>query len=93
MCLAALLAALDLPRWTCISLARHVVNFSKVDLLVKRQFSCWQVNDSHSSLILQEGLASMAVVQRKWAYLEPIFARGALPSHASQFRQVSITLS
>ena len=31
----------------------------------------------------------MAVVQRKWAYLEPIFSRGALPSHASQFRQVS----
>lgn len=37
---------------------------------------------------LQEALASMATVQRKWVYLEPIFARGALPNHASRFRQV-----
>lgn len=37
---------------------------------------------------LQEGLSSMAAVQRKWVYLEPIFSRGALPNHASRFRQV-----
>lgn len=37
---------------------------------------------------LQEGLGSMAMVQRKWVYLEPIFARGALPNQASRFRQV-----
>lgn len=28
---------------------------------------------------LQDGLASLNQIQRKWVYLEPIFARGALP--------------
>lgn len=38
--------------------------------------------------VLQEALGSMAAVQRKWLYLEPVFARGALPDHAPRFRQV-----
>ena len=38
--------------------------------------------------ILQDALGSMAAVQRKWLYLEPIFARGALPEQAPRFRQV-----
>jgi dynein heavy chain 2, cytosolic len=37
---------------------------------------------------LQEGLSMMSSVQRKWLYLEPIFARGALVEYAQQFRQV-----
>lgn len=40
---------------------------------------------------LQEALSSMAAVQRKWVYLEPIFARGALPNQATRFRQVQLT--
>lgn len=52
---------------------------------------CIQVRcrQHRNRVVLQEGLAVMAVVQRKWTYLEPIFSRGALPSHASQFRQVT----
>ena len=34
---------------------------------------------------LQEGTAAMSAVQRKWRYLEPVFARGALPEHAAKF--------
>jgi hypothetical protein len=37
---------------------------------------------------LQEGVGSLAALQRKWAHLEPIFSRGALPSQSSRFRQV-----
>jgi Dynein heavy chain, N-terminal region 2 len=38
--------------------------------------------------VLQDGLGSMAAVQRKWLYLEPVFARGALPEQAPRFQQV-----
>jgi hypothetical protein len=38
--------------------------------------------------VLQEGLGTMASVQRKWLYLEPVFSRGALPEHAPRFQQV-----
>ena len=38
--------------------------------------------------VLLEALGSMSAVQRKWLYLEPIFARGALPEQSQRFRQV-----
>lgn len=37
---------------------------------------------------LQEGLALLQEVQRRWVYLEPIFARGALPQQQARFRNV-----
>lgn len=39
-------------------------------------------------MLLQEGLASLNAIQRKWLYLEPIFARGALPGQQGRFRAV-----
>jgi len=39
-------------------------------------------------LLLQEGLSTLAAIQRKWVHLEPIFARGALPSQTGRFRAV-----
>jgi dynein heavy chain 2, cytosolic len=41
--------------------------------------------------ILQDALNSMNSVQRKWLYLEPIFARGALPEQAQHFRHVLLS--
>lgn len=32
----------------------------------------------------------MNEIQRKWIYLEPIFARGSLPSEASRFNRVDV---
>ncbi len=32
--------------------------------------------------------AAVAQVQRKWLYLAPIFARGALPSQQARFRSI-----
>lgn len=37
---------------------------------------------------LDEYLASLNQIQRKWVYLEPIFGRGALPQEQGRFRQV-----
>ena len=37
---------------------------------------------------LQEGLGLLNQIQRKWVYLEPIFARGALPQQQTRFRNV-----
>jgi hypothetical protein len=37
---------------------------------------------------LQEGLGLLNQVQRKWLYLQPIFARGALPQQQPRFRSV-----
>ena len=37
---------------------------------------------------LQEGLALLNQIQCKWVYLEPIFARGALPQQQTRFRNV-----
>ena len=37
---------------------------------------------------LQEGLALLNQIQRKGVYLEPIFARGALPQQHPRFRNV-----
>jgi dynein heavy chain 2 len=37
---------------------------------------------------LQEGLATLHAIQRKWVYLEPIFARGALPQQAGRFKNI-----
>jgi hypothetical protein len=39
-------------------------------------------------VLLQEGLTALASIQRKWLYLEPIFARGALPSARPRFAAV-----
>jgi|TARA_B100001094_G_C18106935_1_gene758909 dynein heavy chain 2 len=33
-------------------------------------------------------LYSLNTIQRKWVYLEPIFARGSLPNEARRFRGV-----
>lgn len=33
-------------------------------------------------------LHTLNAIQRKWVYLEPIFARGALPAEESRFRRV-----
>ncbi|RNF18023.1 cytoplasmic dynein 2 heavy chain 1 isoform X1 [Trypanosoma conorhini] len=37
---------------------------------------------------LAEALALMNTIQRKWTYLEPVFARGALPQEQPRFRRV-----
>lgn len=37
---------------------------------------------------LQEGLLLLQGIQRKWLYLAPIFARGALPQQQGRFRHV-----
>lgn len=39
-------------------------------------------------VFLQEGLLLLNQVQRKWVYLHPIFARGALPMQQARFRSV-----
>ena len=38
--------------------------------------------------VLSESLMNLNVIQRKWVYLEPIFARGALPNEQARFRRV-----
>lgn len=43
--------------------------------------------------ILAEGLQVLNAIQRKWVYLEPIFARGALPNEQPRFRRVQYLLS
>ena len=39
---------------------------------------------------LDEYLANLNMIQRKWVYLEPIFGRGALPQEQGRFRQVDM---
>lgn len=39
--------------------------------------------------VLAEGLQQLNSIQRKWVYLEPIFARGALPHEQARFRKVT----
>ena len=43
--------------------------------------------------ILAEGLQMLNAIQRKWVYLEPIFARGALPHERPRFQRVSLSAS
>ncbi|KAL0047749.1 hypothetical protein WJX82_010930, partial [Trebouxia sp. C0006] len=38
--------------------------------------------------VLSEGLQTLNAIQRKWVYLEPIFARGALPNEQPRFRRI-----
>ncbi|GLD99148.1 hypothetical protein PINS_up007866 [Pythium insidiosum] len=38
--------------------------------------------------LLDQALAQLNVIQRKWVFLEPIFAKGALPAEQSRFRRV-----
>jgi len=38
--------------------------------------------------LLDECLHTLNQIQRKWVYLEPIFARGALPSEQARFRRI-----
>ncbi|KAL3130926.1 hypothetical protein ABBQ38_000251 [Trebouxia sp. C0009 RCD-2024] len=40
--------------------------------------------------VLAEGLQTLNTIQRKWVYLEPIFARGALPNEQPRFRRVAV---
>ena len=37
---------------------------------------------------IDDHLAKLNTIQRKWVYLEPIFMRGALPSEQGRFRRV-----
>ena len=37
---------------------------------------------------IDDHLAKLNIIQRKWVYLEPIFMRGALPSEQGRFRRV-----
>ena len=39
-------------------------------------------------VLLDEVLHALNSIQRKWVYLEPIFARGALPQEQSRFQRV-----
>jgi dynein heavy chain 2 len=39
---------------------------------------------------LDSHLHALNQIQRKWVYLEPIFARGALPAEAARFRRVDV---
>lgn len=43
--------------------------------------------------VLAEGLQTLNTIQSKWVYLEPIFARGALPNEQPRFRRVNVHLS
>lgn len=43
--------------------------------MLQDETSAWEIRLAN----LQDGLALLNVIQRKWVYLEPIFARGALP--------------
>ncbi|KAG2426397.1 hypothetical protein HYH02_014824 [Chlamydomonas schloesseri] len=52
--------------------------------MFKDEVSSWENKLS----FLQEGLALLNQIQRKWVYLEPIFGRGALPSQQQRFRNV-----
>ena len=48
-----------------------------------------QVSQFESKLsALDEYLAKLSVIQRKWVYLEPIFGRGALPQEQGRFKRV-----
>ncbi|OQR98203.1 dynein heavy chain [Achlya hypogyna] len=38
--------------------------------------------------LLDQGLAQLNIIQRKWVYLEPIFGKGALPSEQARFKRV-----
>ena len=40
--------------------------------------------------VLTESLQNLNTIQRKWVYLEPIFARGALPSEQQRFKLVRL---
>lgn len=46
----------------------------------------------HRLAVLAEGLQTLNTIQRKWVYLEPIFARGALPNEQPRFRRVIMHL-
>jgi dynein heavy chain 2 len=37
---------------------------------------------------VDQAAQALAAIQRRWVYLEPVFARGALPSEAGRFRRV-----
>lgn len=42
--------------------------------------------------ILSEGLQLLNGIQQKWVYLEPIFAKGALPQEQARFKRVNAAL-
>ncbi|KAF5224191.1 hypothetical protein ECC02_002777 [Trypanosoma cruzi] len=48
------------------------------------EISGWEVKLA----TLAESLALMNTIQRKWTYLEPVFARGALPEEQARFKRV-----
>lgn len=48
-----------------------------------------QVGQFESKLsALDEYLGKLAIIQRKWVYLEPIFGRGSLPQEQARFRRI-----
>lgn len=52
--------------------------------MFKDEVSMWE----GKLAFLNEGLMLLNQIQRKWVYLEPIFARGALPTHQQRFKNV-----
>lgn len=52
------------------------------------EISAWE----SKLMLLQEGLSSLNAIQRKWLYLEPIFARGALPGQQGRFKAIDLEL-
>lgn len=55
---------------------------------IEARLSAVSLCDAVGCLLVQEGLALLNQVQRRWVYLEPIFGRGALPSQQARFRNV-----
>ena len=53
-------------------------------LMMKDETGAWD----RRLAVLTEGLQNLNTLQRKWVYLEPIFARGALPNEQPRFRRV-----
>jgi dynein heavy chain 2 len=52
--------------------------------LLQDEISSW---DSRLAT-LQDGLMLLNSIQRKWVYLQPLFARGALPAQQQRFKNV-----
>nr|CCC94835.1 putative dynein heavy chain [Trypanosoma congolense IL3000] len=74
------------------TLAQVSDNQSLVNSLKDSQFFCHFADEANGWEVklanLYEALMLMNTIQRKWTYLEPIFARGALPQEQPRFKRV-----